>query len=183
MLKTSTFPWPIRNGSIIPVVFVPCATEEDMGGSSKSNEGQAKLTAYIIELLNTPKVPPQGEEQKQQSKATSSSAPKDKSDAQKEKQDVTEFKIPGITALTPYTKQVKALRSAIPSKYDVSSYTIDSFQGRENDVIIFSTVRCNVQEDIGFVEDARRLYVHKCPPVRLLIISPGMSLGRGQNAL
>jgi len=62
-----------------------------------------------------------------------------------------------ITVLTPYTKQLKALRNTLPSS--VACFTIDSFQGRESDIIIFSTVRCNNEGDIGFVEDARRLNV------------------------
>jgi superfamily I DNA and/or RNA helicase len=98
-----------------------------MGGSSKSNAGQARLVAHIINLLRTPK---EGEASTEEL---------------------------GITALTPYTKQARALRGAIPSRFDVQAYTIDSFQGREDDIIIFSTVRCNVHDDIGFVEDARRL--------------------------
>jgi superfamily I DNA and/or RNA helicase len=61
------------------------------------------------------------------------------------------------TVLTPYTKQLKILRGMVPSGVDC--FTIDSFQGRESDIIIFSTVRCNVSKDIGFVEDERRLNV------------------------
>jgi superfamily I DNA and/or RNA helicase len=133
-LKASQFPWPLNaNGVVMPAVFVQCAAEEDMGGSSKSNEGQANLVAHIVKLLKTSR-----------NEGTEEDAP-------------TPFEPPGITALTPYTKQAKLLRSTIPTQHDVPAYTIDSFQGRESDVIVFSTVRCNAVEDIGFVEDPRRL--------------------------
>ncbi|KAJ6529219.1 AAA domain-containing protein [Mycena capillaripes] len=59
-----------------------------------------------------------------------------------------------ITVLSPYTTQVQALRRITPQ-----SFTIDSFQGRESDIIIFSSVRSNADKDIGFVDDARRLNV------------------------
>ncbi|KAJ7754189.1 RNA-directed RNA polymerase [Mycena maculata] len=59
-----------------------------------------------------------------------------------------------ITVLSPYSKQVQELRRIKPE-----SFTIDSFQGRESDIIIFSSVRSNVEKDIGFVDDARRLNV------------------------
>ncbi|KDQ12222.1 hypothetical protein BOTBODRAFT_96787, partial [Botryobasidium botryosum FD-172 SS1] len=62
-----------------------------------------------------------------------------------------------ITVLTPYTRQVRELRQRLPSSIIVS--TVDSFQGRESDIIVFSTVRCNANEDIGFLDDARRLNV------------------------
>lgn len=62
-----------------------------------------------------------------------------------------------ITVLSPYRKQDQALKGILPS--DVPSFTIDSFQGRESDIIIFSTVRCNAEGDVGFVEDPRRLNV------------------------
>jgi len=60
-----------------------------------------------------------------------------------------------VTILSPYTKQIKLLRGAA----NVPCSTIDSFQGRESDVIIFSTVRCNVEADVGFLDDPRRLNV------------------------
>jgi superfamily I DNA and/or RNA helicase len=59
-----------------------------------------------------------------------------------------------VTILTPYTKQARALKSL-----SAPCSTIDSFQGRESDIIIFSTVRCNAERDVGFVEDPRRLNV------------------------
>ncbi|KAF9237759.1 RNA dependent RNA polymerase-domain-containing protein [Melanogaster broomeanus] len=62
-----------------------------------------------------------------------------------------------IAALSPYTKQISMLKGALASS--VTCATIDSFQGRESDIIVFSTVRCNVTREIGFVDDPRRLNV------------------------
>jgi regulator of nonsense transcripts 1 len=64
---------------------------------------------------------------------------------------------PEITVLAPYAKQVLQLKNTL--RPPTPCYTIDSFQGRESDIIIFSTVRCNASGDIGFVEDKRRLNV------------------------
>lgn len=123
-LLTTRFPWPKRNnGVVVPTVFVPCSSEEDMGGRSKGNAGQVEVVMEIIKML------------------TSSA------DGQ------TTVKL-DITVLSPYTKQVLALRH-----HSVAASTVDSFQGRESQVIIFSSVRSNVEHDIGFVDDARRLNV------------------------
>jgi len=62
-----------------------------------------------------------------------------------------------ITVLSPYSKQVLHLKNSL--RPPTPCHTIDSFQGRESDIIIFSTVRCNAAGDIGFVEDRRRLNV------------------------
>lgn len=64
---------------------------------------------------------------------------------------------PSVAILTPYTRQVKLLQSLLPGSATVSS--IDGFQGREADIIIFVTVRCNPHGNIGFLSDLRRLNV------------------------
>ncbi|KAF5334777.1 hypothetical protein D9611_012906 [Ephemerocybe angulata] len=40
VLKGLAFPWPVRDGSIVPTVFIQCPDEEDFGGRSKTNDGQ-----------------------------------------------------------------------------------------------------------------------------------------------
>jgi len=67
-----------------------------------------------------------------------------------------------IGVITPYTAQVKELRKALWNDNSKDFYknceikTIDGFQGREKDLIIFSCVRTN---QIGFLKDYRRLNV------------------------
>ena len=162
VLKGSKFPWPTEDGVVVPLVFVQCGSEEDMGGMSKSNVGQAGVVKWVIKLLTTkdapeekPKSDPKGkgkavdrgpeDPQGGGDDGASGSKPKEKEEKLK------------ITVLTPYTKQLSELKTRAPN--DVGAFTIDSFQGRESDIIIFSTVRCNVERDIGFVEDERRLNV------------------------
>jgi superfamily I DNA and/or RNA helicase len=67
-----------------------------------------------------------------------------------------------ITVLSPYKGQIQKLRHRLPSSVPIS--TVDAFQGRESDIIIFSTVRCNAHREsavdaIGFLDDPRRLNV------------------------
>lgn len=65
-----------------------------------------------------------------------------------------------ITVLSPYTKQVSELRQKLKGgnvKIDVE--TVDSFQGRESDFIIYSTVVANLNNRLGFLDDPRRMNV------------------------
>lgn len=78
-----------------------------------------------------------------------------------------------IGVITPYKAQVKYLKSILPQAYtDLEVDTVDSFQGREKDVIILSLVRSNEEGKIGFLKEYRRLNVSmsraKC---KLIIIA------------
>jgi hypothetical protein len=69
-----------------------------------------------------------------------------------------------MTVLTPYRQQVQLLeeklREAYPGETNLPIVTtIDSYQGGENEAIIFDFVRSNPEGRIGFVSDLRRLNV------------------------
>ena len=66
-----------------------------------------------------------------------------------------------IDVLTPYKGQVKCIQEECQKQkiHNPRVRTIDSFQGREADVIIFSTVRCNSQGELGFTSDRYRMNV------------------------
>ena len=62
-----------------------------------------------------------------------------------------------VVVITPYSRQVDAIRRELDA--DVRVGTVDSFQGQEADVVIFSSVRSNENGDLGFLRDPRRLNV------------------------
>lgn len=111
------------------MVWLECDSSEDLGRQSKANQGQVELCKRTVQLLTAPSQSGPG------SAAGSATS---------------------MTVLTPYTRQKDALAAAIPS-IEISS--IDGFQGREADIIIFVTVRSNLSYDIGFLSDMRRLNV------------------------
>jgi regulator of nonsense transcripts 1 len=112
------------------LVWIECTTPEDLGRQSKANAGQVDICRRAVQLLTTP--PPS---------STAPSGPSIK---------------PTMVILTPYNRQKDLLQSALPS-CEVAS--IDGFQGREADIIIFVTVRSNVHGEMGFLTDMRRLNV------------------------
>ncbi len=66
---------------------------------------------------------------------------------------------PGAIALiSPYSAQVRFLRSRI-SDPAVEIDSVDGFQGREKEAVILSLVRSNVEGDLGFLTDTRRMNV------------------------
>jgi superfamily I DNA and/or RNA helicase len=130
-LPASLFPWPPENRA----AWVECAANEDLGCRSKANMGQVELCKRVIQLLRTP--------------PSNATCPSDSSSP-------STCGSKSIAILTPYTRQKEALASVIP---DIEISSIDGFQGREADVVVFVTVRSNAHSDMGFLTDMRRLNV------------------------
>jgi predicted DNA helicase len=88
-----------------------------------------------------------------------------------------ELKPRDIGVITPYSAQRKLLMSREQASdadfvlpRDIEVKTVDGFQGREKEIIIIDTVRCNSEENIGFLDDERRLNVAITRAKRLVII-------------
>lgn len=72
-----------------------------------------------------------------------------------------------IGVISPYKAQVHAIQEKLENKYSecadsgftVSVRSVDGFQGGEEDVIIISTVRCNINGSIGFLSNHQRANV------------------------
>jgi hypothetical protein len=68
-----------------------------------------------------------------------------------------------LAIISPYAKQVQLIRAELASQrgqiQDVSVGTVDSFQGQEVEVVLFSAVRSNPLKELGFLRDSRRLCV------------------------
>jgi predicted DNA helicase len=74
-----------------------------------------------------------------------------------------------IGIISPYNQQISRLKSVLKD-YHVEIKSIDGFQGREKEVIILSLVRSNLEGNIGFLQDLRRLNVALTRAKRKLII-------------
>ena len=79
-----------------------------------------------------------------------------------------------IAIITPYSKQVQLFRTELsvhgPEISEVNVGTVDSFQGQETDLVVFSAVRSNRMKELGFLRDERRLNVAITRARRGLII-------------
>lgn len=88
-----------------------------------------------------------------------------------------------IGIISPYSEQVSLIRSSIAKtglmeKCKIEISTVDSFQGREKDMIIISLVRSNPEGEIGFLSDTRRMNVAMTrAKKRLLIIGDSATIG------
>lgn len=140
---SSEFPWPsvVAPGRSARMVFLNCDTPEDLAQKSKSNKGQAELCLRVCTLLCTDK------KDKKPKPVEGPAGPS------------TEAKKPSIAVLTPYTRQADLLKSMLSGFAQVEVCSIDGFQGKEADIVVFVTVRCNPHYDIGFLKDHRRLNV------------------------
>ena len=74
-----------------------------------------------------------------------------------------------IAVISPYSAQVRLLRELLRNDgLEVDS--VDGFQGREKEAILISLVRSNLEGDIGFLADIRRMNVAMTRARRLLLI-------------
>ncbi|KAA6359538.1 MAG: putative Regulator of nonsense transcripts 1 [Streblomastix strix] len=132
------FPWPNPN---CPMMFINTSHNERQGGTSFSNGTEAQNVLNILKYLLAKGVDPNN-----------------------------------IGVVTPYKLQIAYILEAmkkfssnekIQGKYlltfeqyrKVQVASVDSFQGKEKDFIIFSCVRSNKKNEIGFLKDIRRLNV------------------------
>ncbi|GAA6016174.1 hypothetical protein JCM11491_003756 [Sporobolomyces phaffii] len=82
-------------------------------------------------------------------------------------------KIPpsSISLISPYSSQVLLLSQTISPLYpEIEIGSIDSNQGRENDVVVMSLVRSNETGEVGFLKEMRRLNVAMTRPRRQLVV-------------
>ena len=78
-----------------------------------------------------------------------------------------------IAVISPYSKQVQLIRSELSLHGNATSVrvgTVDSYQGQETEVVVFSCTRSNDRCEIGFLRDSRRLCVAITRARRGLII-------------
>lgn len=72
-----------------------------------------------------------------------------------------------VGIISPYKAQVYAIQDRLGKKYtssadgkfSVSVRSVDGFQGGEEDIIIISTVRCNLKGSVGFISNRQRTNV------------------------
>ncbi|MBI9051666.1 MAG: AAA family ATPase [Anaerolineaceae bacterium] len=74
-----------------------------------------------------------------------------------------------LAIITPYSAQVRLLREKCADVM-IEIDSVDGFQGREKEAIIVSLVRSNTENEIGFLEDIRRMNVALTRARRKLIV-------------
>ncbi|KAG7344032.1 superfamily I DNA/RNA helicase [Nitzschia inconspicua] len=144
------FPWPREE---FPVAFVPTKGIELDDGVSKMNEAEAEAACDAVAALLS----------------GGQCTPSD------------------IAVVTPYAAQARLIRrltrrllpqNAGQSYIEVSS--VDGFQGREKEAVVFSAVRSNDYGAIGFTSDWRRVNVSFTRARRaLIVIGNDQTLRRG----
>lgn len=130
-LKGIDFPWPVHDK---PMFFYCCQGQEEIAGSGTSylNRTEASYVEKVITKFLKSGIKPD------------------------QLGIITPYE--GQRAfLVQYMQHSGSFHSKIYQEIEVAS--VDAFQGREKDIIIFSCVRSNEHQGIGFLNDPRRLNV------------------------
>lgn len=132
--------WP---NSSVPIAFVEVGAPEETEGDSKFNTPEAERVLHLVRQVLCAR----------------------------------ELGLGDIGIITPYTAQVRRLRQLVrpmipfgcdPRSLEIAS--VDAYQGREKELIIFSAVRSNPRGNVGFLADWRRLNVMLTRARRGLIV-------------
>jgi ATP-dependent RNA/DNA helicase IGHMBP2 len=75
-----------------------------------------------------------------------------------------------IAVIAPYRAQVRLLRELLTDVPGLEIDSVDGFQGREKEAVVFTLVRSNADGDIGFLGDARRTNVAVTRARRKLLV-------------
>ena len=75
-----------------------------------------------------------------------------------------------LAVITPYRAQAQLLRERLAGLAGLEVDTVDAFQGREKEAVLLSLVRSNTEQQLGFLEDLRRLNVALTRPRRHLFV-------------
>ncbi len=135
------FDWPNPK---CPIAFVAARQgHEEKSGLSYANQGEAQLLANIVAGVAMA----QGRQSMYNGRASGLS----------------------VGVIAPYAGQAKLITQALarvdtralgqPPDGGIEISTVDGFQGREKDLIVFSATRANTHGNVGFVADWRRLNV------------------------
>ena len=116
-----------------PLTVLDLDSSEERGGTSLSNSAEARLAIHLYESLK------------------------------RETGDVSSRS--RVAVITPYAQQASTLRRMFSQHLGpdfqklVEINTVDAFQGREANIVIFSCVRAAGSKGIGFLSDVRRMNV------------------------
>lgn len=82
-----------------------------------------------------------------------------------------EFGVPPreIAVISPYSAQVRLLASQSPDP-EIEIDSVDGFQGREKELVMVSLVRSNMEGEMGFLADTRRMNVAMTRARRKLMV-------------
>src|SRR5207248_4302763 len=75
-----------------------------------------------------------------------------------------------VAVIAPYRAQVRLLRDLLADVSGLEIDSVDGFQGREKEAVVFSLVRSNAEGEIGFLADVRRTNVALTRARRKLVV-------------
>ncbi|CAB9520022.1 Probable helicase DDB_G0274399 [Seminavis robusta] len=116
-----------------PFTVLDLDSQEERGGTSLANSSEAHLAVHLYQSLN---------------ELSGGLVQKTK-----------------VAIITPYSQQTRMLKrffeNALGPRYEnfVEIHSVDAYQGREANVVIFSAVRAAGSRGIGFLSDVRRMNV------------------------